>query len=356
MNLQITYYKNDYWYDNLLSCFKRKNNQIDERIGGLFLEFFRVFDLHAFSFEIICPYNWQKHSVQFTKEDKVSKKEFVICTSELFRGGQKAVFPCLKTSKSKGYKKFVCLADLTLEFFNEDKLKKIQLHEMAAKASIAPKIYYTNDSTQKCWTRFAHYGDLVSFIGMPGVVSCEILSKITLQLIHLVKKLHEMGIAHRDIKPDNILVDIDEKIGFKLLLNDFGFSTQESIVYDHQGTSQYEAIESSYFSGIDPKIADIYSLGLTLFTLYTRKDLGELLQALHTSHCFMLGNGVEVLQNKRSKKTFDDLRVDILFLIDTHLEASLLNLKIMLIALLEPNPQKRSSLKAILELVGVYEG
>jgi serine/threonine protein kinase len=356
MNLQITHYKNYHWYDNFIYCFKAPNNRIEERIGELFLEFFPVFDLHAFSFEISNPYNWHKHSLKIIKEGQITKKEFLICTSELFTGGQKAVFPCLKISKSWGFKKFVCLADISLEFFSEDKLKKLKLHELAAQSGIAPKIYYSNDTTQKCWTRFTHYGDLVSYISFLGPMNCEILCKITLQLIHLVRKLHDMGIAHRDIKPDNILVDIDEKSGFKLLLNDFGFSTQDPMVYDRVGTSQYEAIESSYYRGIDPKIADLYSLGLTLFTLYTNKDLANLLKVHHKNQLLLSLKGDKPLLGKQSKKRIDDLRLDILFLIETHFKLSSLTLKRILTTLLEPNPQKRSSLQAILDIIEIDNG
>ncbi len=80
---------------------------------------------------------------------------------------------------------------------------------------------------------------------------------------------HEHGIVHRDVKPSNVMLTIDEP-GLKLL--DFGVSklmneehTQSGVVV---GTPAFMAPEQRSATDATPA-SDIYSLGMTLFALVT---------------------------------------------------------------------------------------
>lgn len=90
---------------------------------------------------------------------------------------------------------------------------------------------------------------------------------ITKQIVSGITDLHLMGIAHRDIKPDNVIVNMDD---MKATIIDFGFScfiSDEDYNF-RSGTAGYKPPE--YFEDvdyIDYKAGDIYSLGITLYEL-----------------------------------------------------------------------------------------
>ena len=95
------------------------------------------------------------------------------------------------------------------------------------------------------------------------------------QVLEGLKHLHRFGIAHRDIKPQNILVS-----GEQLKLTDFGSSFMPEDLYtrtrENGGTVLYSAPE---VVGISTKLkdegayfrADIYSLGVLLYHLVTSR-------------------------------------------------------------------------------------
>lgn len=95
---------------------------------------------------------------------------------------------------------------------------------------------------------------------------------IILAVCNALNYLHNKGIIHRDVKPENILVDKDLKT---IKLTDLGISRivyAKPITHDGQilGTPAYMAPE--LFEGVytDPRI-DIYSLGITMYEIFTGK-------------------------------------------------------------------------------------
>ncbi len=107
-------------------------------------------------------------------------------------------------------------------------------------------------------------GDLLGFIRKRGKLS-ETVSKIIFkQLIEGLKYIHHKKIVHRDIKLDNILIDLSNTIK----ICDFGVSrkiTGEEIMHEHCGTPAYiapEIFENQGYSGFK---CDIWSAGVTLY-------------------------------------------------------------------------------------------
>lgn len=97
--------------------------------------------------------------------------------------------------------------------------------------------------------------------------------RLLLGIAEAVRQFHDIGTYHRDIKPDNLLMDKDLFGNYTLKLGDAGMSCmlpdQYSILnatYSLQGTPTYiapELLQGRNFSAA----ADIFSLGVTMHEL-----------------------------------------------------------------------------------------
>ncbi len=100
--------------------------------------------------------------------------------------------------------------------------------------------------------------------------------KIAIEICRVISEIHKQNIIHRDIKPDNILVD---KEFLKIKIIDFDLATRiqtekktTSLVKSIEGTIQYISPEQTGRVNryIDYR-TDFYSLGITLYELFTGK-------------------------------------------------------------------------------------
>ena len=90
---------------------------------------------------------------------------------------------------------------------------------------------------------------------------------------HALAHAHEQGVVHRDIKPDNLLLDRKGKVH----LIDFGvarFFEDQAVTYTGQlvGTPLYMSPEQVTGRGAIDARTDIYSLGLVLYELLTLRS------------------------------------------------------------------------------------
>ena len=98
--------------------------------------------------------------------------------------------------------------------------------------------------------------------------ACDIIYQLADALMHA----HEHGVVHRDIKPQNVMMQYDG--GVKLLdfgiatINDAPNITQKDMVV---GSVHYMAPEVLKGKGASPK-SDIYALGITFFELLAGKQ------------------------------------------------------------------------------------
>ncbi len=95
-----------------------------------------------------------------------------------------------------------------------------------------------------------------------------------LKVVTGICSLHSCGIAHRDIKLENIMIDQN---GEKVKIIDFGFAEKaDKEDYHRRGSKFFAALElfneNKAIKGEEILATDIYSLGIVLFTLLTKDD------------------------------------------------------------------------------------
>lgn len=149
---------------------------------------------------------------------------------------------------------------------NEAKIMKSLVHPCVIKMQ---EIFDKPDAVYMV-LEFMRGGDLLNRIINNKRLS-EATSKLFFyQMCHAVRYLHDMGITHRDLKPDNILLE-NENEEVLLKISDFGLSKyvkQDSVMRTLCGTPLYVAPEVLITGGRGTytQKVDIWSLGVVLFT------------------------------------------------------------------------------------------
>jgi serine/threonine protein kinase len=109
-------------------------------------------------------------------------------------------------------------------------------------------------------------GNLFNAINKMGKLPESLAKNIFRQLIETIKYIHSKNIVHRDIKPDNILLNLNNNIK----LCDFGVSKEikkDILISDSCGTPAFIAPEILLNKPYDPYIADIWSCGVVLYIM-----------------------------------------------------------------------------------------
>ena len=107
-------------------------------------------------------------------------------------------------------------------------------------------------------------GDLLSFMRKRSKISEPTAKIIFKQIIKGLQYIHKKKIVHRDIKLDNVLIDLTNTVK----ICDFGVSRilqPGDIMYEHCGTPAYIAPEIFRNEGYEGFSCDIWSSGVTLY-------------------------------------------------------------------------------------------
>ena len=170
---------------------------------------------------------------------------------------------------------------VAIKSFNKSKLEtpskardKIY-HEVSLmrnlKHNLIIRIYETIETSQYILIIMEHIsgGDLLSFVKKRTKLSEKTAKYIFRQLITALKHIHSHNIVHRDIKLDNILIDLNNNIK----LCDFGVSKQihkGMLLKDKCGTPAYiapEILSSDNDNGYEGPPVDMWSSGVVLYAM-----------------------------------------------------------------------------------------
>ena len=128
----------------------------------------------------------------------------------------------------------------------------------------------------------------------------ESVKKIMRQILDAINYMHKNGVAHRDMKPENIIVENAKDGEFRLKIVDFGlaaFSTEKDLLSTFCGSIYYlppEMLNSKSYVGSK---VDVWSVGVILFVLLTNQlpfendNIMEILKLI-TNSMFTIPEGV----------------------------------------------------------------
>lgn len=114
-------------------------------------------------------------------------------------------------------------------------------------------------------TEYISGGTLFDLIEQLGALREEAGRSLFSQILKAMTYMHKLGVAHRDLKLENILVDEN----FNVKIADFGFATYENVkkLESFKGTKTYMAPEIREQKVYNGKKSDIFAAGVILFTL-----------------------------------------------------------------------------------------
>ena len=116
--------------------------------------------------------------------------------------------------------------------------------------------------------RLEAYKDLFDFITENGSLNEKSVREYFKQIVQTIVEIYKLGILHRDIKDENILIDL--KTG-QLKLIDFGagtfFTSKNTIFTDFQGTRVYSPPEWINTHSYYGDRATVWSLGVLLYNM-----------------------------------------------------------------------------------------
>lgn len=162
-------------------------------------------------------------------------------------------------------------------------------------------------------TSLATKGDLFSWsmdCPAPGAKREALMKPIFRQVFHAVQMLHEIGVAHRDLSLENILLTEDESGFTQVKIIDFAMSTVSSRCRgEARGKVIYRAPEMHGASAYDPFLADAFALGVVLFAAAARDYPWSSTRKSCKSFNYVCEHGLRKLLEQRKLRNGSDARL-----------------------------------------------
>ncbi|MGN7407584.1 Stk1 family PASTA domain-containing Ser/Thr kinase [Sporosarcina sp. SAFN-010] len=171
----------------------------------------------------------------------------------------------------------VAIKVLNYDFANEEELKRRFQREALSATSLTHanivNIFDVGEEDELHYLVMEYVKGLTlkRFILENGPLEPEKAIPIMLQLVAAISNAHHNGIIHRDVKPQNILMDEDGNVK----ITDFGIAmaltaTSHTKTNSVLGTVHYLSPEQAR-GGMATKKSDLYSLGIVFYELLTGK-------------------------------------------------------------------------------------
>lgn len=158
-------------------------------------------------------------------------------------------------------KQFETKPDLEIKIQREISLMRILDHPHLLKLI---DVYETETHLYLVLENAAH-GELYDYLAEQGSIPASLALKFFRQIIYGLEFLHVHSICHRDMKPENVLLDENDNVK----VGDFGFARwMKSNTADTScGSPHYAAPEVIQGDAYDGRAADIWSVGVIFYVL-----------------------------------------------------------------------------------------
>ena len=209
-------------------------------------------------------------TVELGFERECNKYDFIRDKNPLGKGAFGEVWKVTHENSKKVY----CIKIMTKRDIFEQKLINQINKEIGIMYNInhpySVKLYNHFEDNEKLYLimELASNGNLYNFIQNnknQKIKTKEMLKKIIIQVIEIIKYLHSLDIIYRDIKPENILLDKD----YNVKLCDYGWASYLSkgqFCSAYCGTPEYVSPEVIKKYPYNEKV-DIWGIGVLIFEL-----------------------------------------------------------------------------------------
>lgn len=159
----------------------------------------------------------------------------------------------------------------TLQNLNHPNI--IKVYELKADGKINNRGTVYDGNTLYCVMQLAEKGVMLDYLMNGGAMSENVARHYFRQLVEGMIFIHNKGVVHRDLKPDNLLLGSQ----YELLIADFGHCAEDdgkkkiTKLATRLGTPIYNApeISSTKSTEYDGKAVDSFMVGVVLFVMLT---------------------------------------------------------------------------------------
>lgn len=205
-------------------------------------------------------------------------KKYSISDSIVGQGAFATVKKAVERSTGKTFAVKIIHKRKVMDKFDGVKRELDILQKLDHPRIVKLKDFYEDDDNYYMLMEFVSGGDLMDFVAAHGTVGEDAGREITRQVLEAVKYMHDQGISHRDLKPDNIMIEQDDPVLIKI--TDFGLAkvqNQNTFLNTFCGTLAYVAPEVIEGKNIEDKtnrdlyssLVDMWSIGCLVYVILT---------------------------------------------------------------------------------------